>query len=291
MPSLGIGIVTHNRKDILASTIEDVRRYTRQADAMLVVADDGSSDGTPGMLREKRIPVVTGVNMGISWNKNRALFMLAQQLCCETVILLEDDTHPQEAGWERHWMEAVRRWGHVNYAGDWMRPHFLSGTGTLEDPARTTVLTAQCSGFSRAALTYGGYYDTRFKGFGHEHVEHTIRLRRAGYFAGLNEPFGEGTRAVYFLIKGGVGVRPAASHYNAAQADANQKLAHELIASQDYSGPWRSDGEMRQFRSEIESALAGGTQRFLLHAEAAAPTVSPSRRSGWLGRLFGTRAG
>ena len=128
--TVGIGIVTYNRKEIVSDTIDKVRAFTRQPNAALVVADDGSSDGTLAMLRDKQVPVITGINMGIAWNKNRALFLLAHMLGCETVILLEDDTQPNRAGWEAPWMQAARLWGHVNYAGDWLQKHFISGAGT-----------------------------------------------------------------------------------------------------------------------------------------------------------------
>ena len=85
---LGIGIITFNRKELVGSTIDRVRALTREPDVALVIADDGSSDGTLEMLREKQVPVVTGINMGIAWNKNRALFLLSHLLGCESVILL-----------------------------------------------------------------------------------------------------------------------------------------------------------------------------------------------------------
>ena len=107
-------------------TLARVRALTRQADAALVVADDGSDDETPTMLRDLQVPVITGINMGIAWNKNRALFLLSHMLGCETVILLEDDTQPDRPGWEAAWIAAARRWGHVNVAGDWLSEHFLS---------------------------------------------------------------------------------------------------------------------------------------------------------------------
>src|ERR1700677_5047299 len=132
--TVGIGIITYNRKEILNDTIDRVRACTRHPGAALVVADDGSSDGTTAMLREKQVPMIAGVNMGIAWNKNRALFLLSQMLGCDTVILLEDDTQPNRAGWEADWMWASRRWGHINLAGDWMSEYFLSGAGTPEDP-------------------------------------------------------------------------------------------------------------------------------------------------------------
>src|SRR5579875_2903068 len=89
--TVGIGIITFNRKQILRETIERVRTLTRADDVAWVVADDGSDDGTLPMLRAQQVPVITGLNMGIAWNKNRALFVLAHELGCRTVILLEDD--------------------------------------------------------------------------------------------------------------------------------------------------------------------------------------------------------
>ena len=45
--------------------------------------------------------VVTGRNMGIAWNKNRALFLLGAIAQCDVVILLEDDSFPTSDGWDR----------------------------------------------------------------------------------------------------------------------------------------------------------------------------------------------
>src|SRR6476469_6267004 len=98
--ALGIGIVTYNRRDIVGDTIDRVREFTRRPDTAFVVADDGSNDGTLEMLRQKQVPVITGINMGIAWNKNRALFVLSQMLGCQTTVLLEDDTQPAGSGWE-----------------------------------------------------------------------------------------------------------------------------------------------------------------------------------------------
>jgi glycosyltransferase involved in cell wall biosynthesis len=271
-PAVGIGIITYNRRDLLSSTIIRVRELTRTPDTMLVVADDGSSDGTLEMLREQRVPVVTGVNMGIAWNKNRAMFLLAHMLRCQTVILLEDDAQPNRAGWENHWMEACRRHGHINYAGEWMRDRFLSGSGTADDPVLSHVLTAQCAAYANASLTYGGYFDPQFKGYGHEHVEHTRRLVRCGY--GGTEEFINGQENVTFkLIVGDVGVVPSVSFGVAAEVERNLQLARELMAKQGYRAPWHDDRQMRQFRSEMDSALSDGIERFRLHGRAAAARV------------------
>jgi len=282
---VGVGIITYNRKELVEGVIDRVRALTREPDAALVVADDGSSDGTLEMLRQKQVPVVTGINMGIAWNKNRALFLLSQLLGCSTAILLEDDTQPTTTGWESQWMLAAQRWGHVNYAGDWMREHFLSGSGTAEDPVDSTMVTAQCAAYSRLALTYAGYFDSRFKGYGHEHVEHSRRLVRIG-FGGTDDLQDGKEKVVYKMIRSGITVLPSRSHFLADDAERNLRLAQQIMGRQEYRVPWADDRELRQFRSEMDSALGDGPERFWLHG--ARPGVRAHRRRGYslFGRLF-----
>jgi glycosyltransferase involved in cell wall biosynthesis len=282
---VGIGIVTYNRREILSDTIDQVRALTRQPDAMLVVADDGSNDGTLGMLREKQVPVITGINMGIAWNKNRALFLLSHMLDCETVILLEDDTRPNRAGWEAAWMRAAREWGHVNFAGDWLSEHFLSGSGTVEDPVRCGMVTAQCAAYSHTALTFGGYFDPRFRGYGHEHVEHTRRLVRVGY-GGTDDRVDGEERVVYNMIKGDLTVLSTQSYFDSAQEERNLQLARRIMGEQGYRSPWGEDKELRQFRSEIESAMSDGVERFRLTPSTSGGSARHKARRGLFSRLF-----
>ena len=147
---LGIGIITCNRKDVLSETVARVRAHTNPPFA-LVVADDGSEDGTADLMRSQNVTLVTGPNMGIAWNKNRALFLLGASAQCDVMILLEDDSFPTRNGWTDEWVLATERWGHANLAGEWFRGSFLKGSGTVDDPILSKDVSAQCSGFSRAA--------------------------------------------------------------------------------------------------------------------------------------------
>jgi glycosyltransferase involved in cell wall biosynthesis len=277
---LGIGIVTYNRRDLLVDTIEKVRRMTLHPDTLLAIADDGSTDGTLQMLRDRDLPVVTGVNMGIAWNKNRALYLLGELLNCDVVLLLEDDTQPARAGWEAEWIAATQRHGHINYAGPWMRERFMSGKGTAADPIRSSIVTAQCGGFSSASLRYGGYYDSRFRGYGHEHVEHTARLIRVGY-GGADEVRESGNQIVFYLIHGDLAMVDTPSFENAAEVERNWHIANELMGDQTYRAPWRDRAELRQFRGEMEGAMGRHPQGYRL---AATP---PGRKPSWVRRLFG----
>ncbi len=252
---LGIGIVTYNRQAVLSETIDRVRRHTKYPFTTIAVADDGSTDGTLAMLRERQVTMVTGHNMGIAWNKNRALFMLAELLRCDVVVLLEDDCYPVVDNWEQAWMHAAVRWGHVNAAAPWLTGHFMSGAGTWDDPISSTRLTAQCAVFSREALLFGGYFDSRFRGYGHEHVEHTRRMVRLGY-GGLDALVDGQEVTLYWLLWGGLAVNPAAvSYYNVAQVERNLVLTRQLLGDFRYRAPWHDEAEAAQFRNEMRGGF------------------------------------
>ncbi len=250
---LGVGIVTYNRCARLSETLDRVLQHTTYETTTIVIADDGSTDGTQDMLRARGVTVLSGANMGVAWNKNRALFLLAELCDCDVVILLEDDTYPVCDGWERDWIAAAERWGHANVARDCLRDGFIAGSGTLDDPIRGTLITAQCSVFSRNALRFGGYFDPRFRGYGHEHVEHSRRLARLGY-GGADEEADGHRRTVFWMLRGGVDVADAPSTGNAESIARNLTLAHLLMSDESYRQPWSNEAEMHQFRAEMQSA-------------------------------------
>jgi glycosyltransferase involved in cell wall biosynthesis len=276
---LGIGIITYNRKDQLRETIRAVRNHTRHADTDLVVADDGSTDGTLAMLREEDVGVVTGVNMGVAWNKNRALYLLAQIRRCDVVILLEDDTVPDTPAWEEAWIAAARRWGHVNYAGSWLQHHFVRGTGSADDPILSTQATAQCTAFTRDVLDWGGYLDPAFRGYGHAHVEHTRRLIRLGY-GGTGSMIDGQEQVLFALIGSGLTVRDQPNHYDQRQSELNQHIATQAMMNPNHRSPWRDLPELKQFRSEIDRAVQTHAGGFALRGPP------PPRRRGLLAWLF-----
>jgi glycosyltransferase involved in cell wall biosynthesis len=252
---IGIGIITCNRKDVLVETLARVRAHTRSPCA-LAVADDGSEDGTIDLVRSQNVTLVTGQNMGIAWNKNRALFLLGAIVQCDVVILLEDDSYPTRDGWEQDWVLATQRWGHANLAGEWFRDSFLQGTGTVDDPILSTNVSAQCSSFSRAALLFGGYFDSRFRGYGQEHVEHTRRMLRVGYGGTYEDIDGE-VKPIYKLLKSSIEVTSPHSFATHADTDRNWMVCRNLLFDETYRMPWRDDAELIQFRAEMAQALRG----------------------------------
>jgi hypothetical protein len=101
----------------------------------------------------------------------------------------------------------------------------------VEDPILSIDVSAQCASYSRQALLYGGFFDSRFRGYGHEHVEHTRRLVRAGYGGMHAEVAGE-IRPIFRLLKSCIQVTSPPSFSNQPDLDRNLILCRELLADE-----------------------------------------------------------
>lgn len=249
----GIAICTYNRIDILSETIKKVQTYTT-CDYELLVVDDGSSDQTVKFLCENKIQFISCKNKGIAWNKNRAIFILKNLLHCDAFIILEDDTYPTKKDWQQPWIEATLQWGHVNFAAS----HFplgiyINGDGTPLLPYQTAHISAQCAGFSSQAIDAVGYMDTRFKGYGLEHVEHSIRLVKGGYGGYAPKKRWD---TIFYLIKSDLNIllinENEQQHGN---KNSNSNIFIALQQEQIYRNPWINDEERIVFLSEVRSFL------------------------------------
>lgn len=244
----GIAIVTYRRRERLTQLVEQVKDLTH-APFELVVADDGSDDGTVDWCRSHRVRVVTGDNRGVAWNKNRGLFALSL-LDCDPLILMEDDVRPIVAGWEREWVEATHRRHHVGFLHPKIAAHTLSGRGTAEDPFVNAKATAQCLSVSAIALARAGFLDSRFKGWGHEHAEWTSRIKRLGYgHVDAVSPDGRPVKGLFY-IEGGLTADDARSYRDNQQARANLETYRQIAGDRAFRYPWRGAAERDAFLGE-----------------------------------------
>ena len=255
MPAkLGIGITTFNRCRKLEVCISRLQELTAQP-FHLVVADDGSTDTTAAICAQPELICVAGPNMGIAWNKNRALFFLHRILECDVIILIEDDTCPNRRGWEAEWIEAAQKWGHINFGGGWFREGVLSGNGSVDSPFLSASLSGQCTAFSDRALSVCGYLDSRFKSYGYEHAEHSARLVRAGFGGEMRMgPRGE-LDPHYYLLAADLTVYSDESYRDEQSMAANWDTWTKMYGDPVYRHPWRTKKEFRQFRREIRAAI------------------------------------
>jgi len=252
---IGVGITTWNREHMVVQTIESLRAAAL-CPLEFFVSDDGSTDRTVDALKAVTgISWLTARNRGIAWNKNRALFYLHRIRKCDVVLLIEDDVQPTKKGWDVEWLLATLSFGHVNYAPEGFLKN--DADGVWYNPIRSGLLTGQCSGFTSEALDYVGYLDSRFRRFGHEHVEHTMRMIRAGY-GGIHQRAGE-RHCTFFLINGSLRVIDMPSSGDPTSVEINGRIFDAIWNDGIHRMAWRTDDEMRALRDEFSQVVTPPT--------------------------------
>ena len=252
-PCLGIAVTTFNRKDMVLKLVAALRVMT-SCPFDLVICDDGSHDGTAAALRERGEIVIAGENRGVAWNKNRGLYYLMATKAVDIVMLLDDDMFPMAEGWEREWVEAARRHGHVNYATSGSDMQAVTGDMTPENPGLTPSVSGCLLAFDRRVLAQIGFMDLRFKRYGHEHAEFTARAIRAGYGGILLEEAGR-ERYLYKRIRGQMALLPVAGSGCEEAIRENGVIYAQIAKDQIYRHAWRDDEEMAAFLAEQEAAV------------------------------------
>jgi hypothetical protein len=247
--SVGIGVITYNRKDYLAKTVEAIGTYTT-GQYQLVVADDGSKDDTSAWCKKNNIPHISCANKGVVRNKNRALYYLNEVKKVDVLILLEDDCRPSVENWQRDWVIAALLWGHINYAHKRIinkESAVVSGAGSSTSPYLCKLVTGQCTACSKGAMSSVGYLDPRFNGYGAGHVEWTERFIRLGYNGTTEKHW------VYPAINTGLNSDDAPTFKNPEQLEKNRTLKKKISKESHKREAWVDTNEKVEFLQEIES--------------------------------------
>jgi hypothetical protein len=245
---VGIGVITYNRLGFLKNCISNIRRYS-SLPYYLVVADDGSQDGTLEWCESEGITVIHGANKGCAWNKNRALYFLLNNTDCDVILLIEDDCWPSDPGWLQAWSLAARKFGHICDAHPSIHGNtgaIVSGRGTPIEPFVSKLATAPCTACSREALESVGYLDSRFRGYGAEHVEWSMRFNKK-YPVIVN---GSERPDLFLVMHTGLEEHDGPSSADQEQITRNRLLRQSMTDDPVYKDPWSSDAERDEFLKE-----------------------------------------
>ena len=246
---------------MLLKIIEAIERFTA-TDYTLIVCDDGSSPENLLVLSQHNIPLISGDNRGVAWNKNRGIYYLMECMDCDVVILIDDDVMPKEVGWEAGWIEAAIKFGHVNYAFDDMVAENPPHSCSSDVPGLTTKLSGQCIAFSRFSWMYVGYFDPRFGRFGHEHTEYTNRFLKMG-FGGIILNDNGNKKNFYFVYRGKIKILDSTSNGSTDEIAKNQVIYDSINRESDDNSlfrlPWTDKEQQKSFLNEIFNKLSGSS--------------------------------
>ena len=159
---IAICITTKDRPSVMAVTLTCWQAF-KPANADIFIVDDGSKDPYPGATFRFE------TSQGVSAAKNKCLELSEGY---DYVFVVDDDTRPMFSGWENPYINSGLK--HACYTFDrkildfnW---HFIS----FEKPCGCMLF------FTRECVDTAGGWDTRFKGYGMEHVSLSDRIFNMG---------------------------------------------------------------------------------------------------------------
>lgn len=179
--SIGIGVITYNRLQSLKRLLESIKRYT-YSPYDLWVADAGSTDGTLEWLHKNNYQFISGPQVGVSWNKNRALRMLQN---CDYIFLFEDDIEIIRSEWEKIYIKAIKLTGiqHFNYFAVKRDKKGPRKPDKFDDITIEYYkeLQAPVQVFTKKVIAALGGFSYRYKEGPGGHVDYTERIIKAGF--------------------------------------------------------------------------------------------------------------
>lgn len=168
---IGVGITTHNRRDVFLKGLEHQKRFLPEG-AKLVVIDDASDQPVEGAtFRFEK-------NAGIASGKNKCLELLED---CEHVFLFDDDCHPIMADWWKPYVESDEP--HLMYL---FKDFRHARIGDAEDVYQDEYIKALshprgCMIYlHRSAIDAAGGMDTGYARWGFEHGDLSNRIHNLG---------------------------------------------------------------------------------------------------------------
>lgn len=101
--SIGIGITEHNRPEVFAHTLEQIKKYAPLGSRIVIVDDASAKPVAEATYRFDK-------NVGIAVAKNKCLEFLYG---CEHIFLFDSDTYPIKENWHVPYVESKEP--HLNY--------------------------------------------------------------------------------------------------------------------------------------------------------------------------------
>jgi len=184
MQERGLAIVTYNRAAYLGELIDAVLN-TVPNDTRVVVCDDGSIDETPYKVSEfPQVIYVRGPNLGVTANKNRALWSLQD---CAFICILEDDLFPTAKGWFERYQNASLATGIHHFCRvqdkrvEETIPEFTEWMKTKDyTPIYGPNPRGDFTFITNKVVREVGALNPQFKGAGYAHGEYAERIYKAG---------------------------------------------------------------------------------------------------------------
>lgn len=207
-----LGIITYNRVQYLKGLIESWEK-TRNKDYFfdLVVADDGSTDGTEEYLKSLKfdnanIKIINNKRRGVHHQVNQVLkYSLSRKY--DLGFMAEDDMYFLNSGWEDAYYDANKKSGYdhlcffdFEWAKKYRGPQIVKNPPVIKAQRSLQSYLSGCWEvfgvfwtFTHKVIEKVGYFDlNKFGLWGSAHTDYSFRCCRAGMnsFSGIYDALG-----------------------------------------------------------------------------------------------------
>lgn len=194
-----IAITTFNRMERLKALVNSIKKYGSSNYKVLIIADDGSTDGTIEYVRNLKIPntqtiLLENNRQGIHHQFNTIVRKL-EDMTFDYCFKCDDDIEFIKKGWEKLYIDAIERtsYHHLCYFDPAWRVEKNFGNPVVRDGLMSYCLPKDVQGafftLTPKVIKEVGYMDIENFGFrGVGHVDYTMRSCRAG-FNDIKHPF------------------------------------------------------------------------------------------------------
>lgn len=176
--SIGIGITTRNRWDVVKFSLERIRRHS--PGAQIVIVDDASDETQPSDLLDAGETLFRfDENVGIARAKNKCLELLSEH---EHIFLFDDDAYPLVDRWWDAYVDSPEP--HLMYIfEDLAGPQKLNDIKRIYEDDEHVAYTGPRGVMlyaHRSVLETVGGMDTIYGKWGYEHGDWSNRIHNAG---------------------------------------------------------------------------------------------------------------
>lgn len=191
-----LGITTYNRINYLKSCINSwCKTRNKDHNWILIIADDGSTDGTVEFIKDLFIPEV---HIHIIFNNRKGVHYQTNEILKYCSILefdlgfkIDDDIIFLKKGWEDIYIAAIEKTGYDHLCffdiekgkkrGIRKNP-IISPDGSLVSYVINKDIQGAFWTFTKRVIEKVGYFDIENFGFcGYGHIDYTYRCARAGF--------------------------------------------------------------------------------------------------------------
>ena len=155
--SIGIGITTYKRKDLLQVCLDKIHKHTPRP-FKLYVAEDTDEE-----------------RKGIALRKNECLNALKD---CDYIFLFDDDCYPVQDNWTNFFIDAHKKSGFHHFCYLTNKLHTEKSNYFIDDLVIKSYVT--CGGVflfltKEVIQKVGGFYN-KYEFYGYEHLGYTLRI-------------------------------------------------------------------------------------------------------------------